>query len=358
MERGARGHGQRDRVVRRLRRRRADRSRPLVRAGAPLPPRRSSGRRAGCRRGAAARGSPPTPGSAPAARTGAGSSPPASAAASSSQAPTGFGGSRRTRTGRLFTQGPTIDSIPGTSAGRPENAAPKVTSSSPLQWPRRRAHAPCTSVLSVTLRSRASARSASVASADRCRDSSPKGLGGARTVKGPSAGSIRVGPRKPARLSRQNASESGADSSTARPGSGGTGRPGPARGGSAGASRLVERGQVAEDERPRPPVHVQVMRAPDQLPLVLVEPHAGRGASGAAARGRSGARDRTRSSSSRRRSCSSGGRPRQSASFHSARTPRTTTCTGSAESIRDVGRAQDLVAREHVVPRGAQRSPG
>ena len=123
-------HGQRDRVVRRLRRREQIDLDLVARAGAPLPRRRSSGRRAGCRRGAAARGSPAhswmlSSGAywcwrriglrllqlPPARRR------PASAA------------SRRTRTGRLFTQGPTIDSMPGSSAGRPENAAPKVTSS-------------------------------------------------------------------------------------------------------------------------------------------------------------------------------------------------------------------------------------
>ena len=42
-------------------------------------------------------------------------------------------------------------SMPGSSGGRPEKAAPKRHSASPLQWPRSSAHAPCTSVLSVTV---------------------------------------------------------------------------------------------------------------------------------------------------------------------------------------------------------------
>ena len=80
--------------------------------------------------------------------------------------------SSRTRTGRLFTQGPTRVSMPGSSAGRPENAAPKTTSSRSLRWLSRRAQAPWTRMLSVTRSERASALRAAVVAASSRVDAS------------------------------------------------------------------------------------------------------------------------------------------------------------------------------------------
>ena len=61
---------------------------------------------------------------------------------------------------------PTIDSTPGRSAGRPETVRPKTTSASPLWRPRRRAQAPCTTVLRVTWWRRERSPRAAVASAE------------------------------------------------------------------------------------------------------------------------------------------------------------------------------------------------
>ena len=59
-------------------------------------------------------------------------------------------GSSPTRTGMVLMNNPTICSMPGTCAGRPDTVAPNTTSLRPVSLPSTIAHAACTTVFTVT----------------------------------------------------------------------------------------------------------------------------------------------------------------------------------------------------------------
>jgi len=98
---------------------------------------------------------------------------------------------------------PTVSSIPASSTGRPDTVAPKTTSSSPACRDSSSAHAPCTAVLSVTPRRRASSASASVPSGGSSRAAAPNPSSGLRGVRGTGSG---VGASKPASAALQKRS--------------------------------------------------------------------------------------------------------------------------------------------------------
>ena len=107
----------------------------------------------------------------------------------------GVGGSRRTRSGRVLMNRPTIRSTPGRSAGRPETVMPKTTSSRPVIRASKTAQSPCTSVLRVRPRVRVKACRSAVRSA---------GSSIAQVPRDPAAGMApggvsRVGPSRSAR---------------------------------------------------------------------------------------------------------------------------------------------------------------
>ncbi|SKT90147.1 Uncharacterised protein [Mycobacteroides abscessus subsp. abscessus] len=64
------------------------------------------------------------------------------------------------RTGTVLISRPTIDSAPGTSAGRPETTEPKTTSCCPVSEVSSSAHAPCNTVLTVVCCARANSPNA------------------------------------------------------------------------------------------------------------------------------------------------------------------------------------------------------
>ena len=104
------------------------------------------------------------------------------------------------RTGTVLINRPTIDSAPATSAGRPETAAPKATSCWPVSQHSSCAQAPCSTVLTVVWRERASSPRARVVSSGTRNDATPRGPSPNR-----SGGPTSVGVSKPANTSRQAA---------------------------------------------------------------------------------------------------------------------------------------------------------
>ena len=99
---------------------------------------------------------------------------------------------------------PTIDSTPDSCAGRPATVAPNTTSCDPLYRLRSRAHAPSTTVFSVTWCVRANRCTAAVSSTERARaiTCSP----GSQASGSGSGSPNRVTVLNPARRARQNAS--------------------------------------------------------------------------------------------------------------------------------------------------------
>ena len=78
------------------------------------------------------------------------------------------------RTGTVLINRPTIESAPGTSAGRSETTAPKATSCWPVSPISSCAQAACSTVLTVVWRERASSLSACVVSSGTRNDATPR----------------------------------------------------------------------------------------------------------------------------------------------------------------------------------------
>jgi hypothetical protein len=77
------------------------------------------------------------------------------------------------RSGNVLMNRPTIDSIPGISAARPETVVPKTTSVSPQYRLNNRAQAPCTNVFSVTWQRLAHARTTTLVEGGIVKVNSP-----------------------------------------------------------------------------------------------------------------------------------------------------------------------------------------
>ena len=101
------------------------------------------------------------------------------------------------RTGTVLINSPTIDSAPATSAGRPETAVPKTTSCWPVSQHSSCAKAPCSTVLTVVWRERASSPRARVVCSDTRYEATPRAPSPNRP-----GGPTRVGVSNPANTSR------------------------------------------------------------------------------------------------------------------------------------------------------------
>jgi hypothetical protein len=89
---------------------------------------------------------------------------------------------------------PTIDSTPASSGGRPATVAPNTTSLRPASRASNSAHAPCSTVFTVSPQLRASPVTAAVSSAETSTRMLPSVTG----ARAGSAGATRVGSSRPA----------------------------------------------------------------------------------------------------------------------------------------------------------------
>ncbi|CAG6933403.1 hypothetical protein PICSAR120_04298 [Mycobacterium avium subsp. paratuberculosis] len=108
------------------------------------------------------------------------------------------------RTGTVLINSPTIDSAPGSSAGRPETAVPNATSCWPVSIISSCAQAACNTVLTVVRRRRASSLTALVVSAATRNEATPRRPGASAP-----RGATRVGVSKPSSTARHAARAAG-----------------------------------------------------------------------------------------------------------------------------------------------------
>ena len=97
------------------------------------------------------------------------------------------------RTGTVLINRPTIDSAPATSAGRPETAVPKATSCWPVSHISSCAQAPCSTVLTVVWRERASSPRARVVCSGTRSDATPRCPSPNRSRRADQGGGVKAG---------------------------------------------------------------------------------------------------------------------------------------------------------------------
>ncbi len=127
-----------------------------------------------------------------------------------SQGRSGWEGVASTRTGRVLMNRPTMASIPSSGTERPEETAPKTTSSSPLARARRSAQAPCIRVFRVSWWRRTKPRRAPLVSGGTGPLTTARPAGPALSPPVPAAAARSiprgVGAAKPASIERKKPS--------------------------------------------------------------------------------------------------------------------------------------------------------